>query len=364
MAPTEKRNLERVRYWQGQMLRSRDFNDIHAIEEQRRWWHNRALHNAYGVHQDPVDPQDPTAKPSFSVELTGNAVTVTAGLAYDSFGRELILESNQTVPLPPLRENDEEFLLLARYHMEPPDQQRESVAGVCYTNSGPLRPEFVEFVWKHKEQCSSSVTDGVPLATLTVKNRKPNFTVTQPASARPLARPQLGSGSTVPGNTAWQLWTSGLEGTEDLPLGVQTTIDTSAAGFTDAPCYFAWLQGNLFSPNPPTLANALFTSIAEETVNSFVFRIAFPQVQSGIFEIAPPPPPAMTYIDGNSFALFARKQNLYVNWIGCQENASAPLSFRLLLRNPAVFELGLLRFSQVSKEFNSIAGAVTRLNKL
>ena len=52
MSQTEKRKLERVRYWQGQMLRSRDFNDMHAVEEQRRWWHNRALHNAYGVYQD------------------------------------------------------------------------------------------------------------------------------------------------------------------------------------------------------------------------------------------------------------------------------------------------------------------------
>lgn len=365
MASTEKRDLERVRYWQGQMLRSRDFNDIHAIEEQRRWWHNRALHNAYGIHLDPVDPQNPNASPALFVKLTPDetAVTVTAGLAYDSFGRELILESDQTVPLPPLPENHEEFLLLARYHMEPPDRQKESVSGVCYTNSGPLRPEFVEFVWKHPEQCFSSVTDGVQLAKLTVLDGRKTVSLEPQASVRPLARPQLGSGSTVPGNTSWEIWTSGLEETDDF--GVQTTIDTSAAGFTDAPCYFAWLQGNLFNPNPPTLANALFTSIAEETVNSFVFRIAFPQLQQGTIQIAAATAtPGMTYIDANNFALFARKQNLYVSWIGCQENASAPLSFRLLLRNPLVFNLDLLRRLQVSKEFNSIAGAVTRLNKL
>jgi hypothetical protein len=358
MASTEKRNLERVRYWQGQMLRSRDFNDIHATEQQRRWWHNRALHDAYGIYQDPPLARDPNAESHFLARLTQDetAVTVTAGLAYDSFGRELILESNQTVPLPPLRGDTEEFLLLARYHMEPPNRQMESVAGVCYTNSGPLRPEFVEFVWKHPDQCSFSAADGVPLASLTVGDgTKTVMPVPQP-SARPLARPQLGSGSTVPGNTAWELWTSGLEGTDDLPLGVQATIDTSAAGFTDTPCYFAWLQGDLFNPTLPTLAPALFTSIAEESVNSFVFRIAFPPLP------APQDVPAMTYIDANSFAPFARKQNLYVNWIGCQENASAPFFFRLLLlRNPLVFNV--LRLSQFS-EIKSIAGAMLRLNKL
>lgn len=365
MSSTEKRDLERVRYWQGQMLRSRDFNSIHATEEQRRWWHNRALHNAYGIHLDPPTAQVSTAKPPYFTELTPDrtAVTVTAGLAYDSFGRELILESDQIVPLPPLLENGKEFLLLARYRTEPPNRQMESVSGVCYTNSGPLRPEFVEFVWKHRDQCSSSIADGVSLAVLTVTDGQKNLTLVPQPSARPLARPQLGSGSTVPGNTAWEIWTSGLEGTEDLPLGVQTTIDTSAAGFTDAPCYFAWLQGNLFNPNPPTLANALFTSIAEESVNSFIFRIAFPQAQPGLIQLAAPvAKPAVTQVNANSFASFARLQNLYVTWIGCQENASAPFFFTLLLRNPLVF--GLLRSSQLSAEINSLAGVVARLNKL
>src|SRR5262249_23851380 len=50
MASTpEQRDLERLRYWQGQMLRSRDFRDQAAQQAELRWWHNRALHNAYGV---------------------------------------------------------------------------------------------------------------------------------------------------------------------------------------------------------------------------------------------------------------------------------------------------------------------------
>src|ERR1035438_517824 len=50
MAMVERRELERLRYWQGQMLRSRDFRDDGAIEAQRRWWHNRALHAAFGIN--------------------------------------------------------------------------------------------------------------------------------------------------------------------------------------------------------------------------------------------------------------------------------------------------------------------------
>src|SRR6516225_2672470 len=47
--PPDARNLQRLRYWQGQMLRSRDFRDQLAIEGQLRCWHNRAMHNAFGV---------------------------------------------------------------------------------------------------------------------------------------------------------------------------------------------------------------------------------------------------------------------------------------------------------------------------
>ena len=40
--------LQRLRYWQGQKLLSRDFRDQVSYESELRWWHNRALHNAYG----------------------------------------------------------------------------------------------------------------------------------------------------------------------------------------------------------------------------------------------------------------------------------------------------------------------------
>jgi hypothetical protein len=142
---------------------------------------------------------------------------------------------------------------------------------------------------------------------------------------RPLARPQLGSGSTVPGNTGWGLWTDG-----STVFGVQTTIDTSAAGFTDAPCYFAWLEGSVFNPQTQQLVPALFTSIAEETVDGFVFRIAFPFLQFVILAASNIPP--VIYVAPEDFALFARKQNLYVSWVGCQPNASAPFLALLLRR--------------------------------
>ena len=241
MSQAEKRKLERVRYWQGQTLRSRDFNDIHAVEEQRRWWHNRALHNAYGIHRDP------DVAPGFDAALSsdGTFVTVTAGLAYDAFGRELILETDQTVMLPAVAQDNDVFVLFVRYRMAAPDRRKENFAAVLCANQGPVRPGFVELVWGRPQ--SFAFTDGVLLAAVKIVGGKgtPADLPFPLSVSKPLARPQLASGSTVPGNTAWEIWTYGIAGAagaESVAVGVQTTIDTSASGFTDSPCYFAWLQ--------------------------------------------------------------------------------------------------------------------------
>jgi hypothetical protein len=205
----------------------------------------------------------------------------------------------------------------------------------------------------------------VPLKKLIVGHNPPLEDLPSPPFIRPLSRPQLGSGSTVPGNTPWELWTSGsgLQRGQEV-YGVQTKIDTSAAGFTDAPCYFAWLQGNVFNPQSRRLARALFTSIAEESVNSFVFRIAFPQQPQIIPEItlrlraAAANPQPVSYVSPEDFALFAHQQGLYVNWVGCQKNASAPFFFSWL-RNPG-FLLGLnvLRFAKFSIHLKDVLPAI------
>jgi len=88
MSAPDRPELQRLRYWQGQMLRSRDFRDQAAIEAQLRWWHNRALHNAFGVVEGMEVTQD------------ASSVMVGRGLAYDCFGRELILVQEESIAVP------------------------------------------------------------------------------------------------------------------------------------------------------------------------------------------------------------------------------------------------------------------------
>jgi hypothetical protein len=352
MSSIEKRKLERVRYWQGQKLRSRDFNDIHAVEEQRRWWHNRALHNAYGIAE------------GFEVSLTSDqsGVVVKAGLAYDDSGRELILESDQTVRIPYPAGVDQDLILFVRYRQKIQGPRKSDFAALCCTGTAP---KLVEFVWRKKKICRS--TDGVPLAEIVIKKEgtsQPPFT--RP-SVRSLSRPQLASGSTVPGNTSWALWTedfaSGNSGVflsafairrSGLVYGVQTTIDTSAAGFTDSPCYFAWLQGPVFNPQTNEIGPAVLTNITNQTLTSFTFRIILP-TRSHVEMPSLLRGPTSTVphkVDATEFALFARRQKLYVNWVGCQQNASAP--FLAVLKPLPLFTLNLTLLETVLLKLNRL----------
>ena len=43
------RELERVRYWQGQLLASDDLNTQLRVDEELRRLHNRSLHQPYGI---------------------------------------------------------------------------------------------------------------------------------------------------------------------------------------------------------------------------------------------------------------------------------------------------------------------------
>jgi hypothetical protein len=79
--------------------------------------------------------------------------------------------------------------------------------------------------------------------------------------------------------------------------GIEVKIDTSAAGFTDIPCYFAWLPGSPWDQDFAT-----FQHIDEPTIGSFIFRM-WSQ-------------PPMGYPHALLRAVWERK--IYVYWLGIQ----------------------------------------------
>ncbi len=300
MSIPSSRKPERLRYRQGQMLRSRDFRDQVAIEAQLRWWHNRAVHNIFGVGfglkvSPVINGKDLTA------------VSVTSGLAYDCFGRELILQNSREVKLPvALPQGVDKMTLLIRYKESAQFPKRNQTSGVCLPGQRSPFQEEPDFLWKASGRIE--VRDGVPLALVnygTVGKPSLDEEFAAPIS-RPFARPRIASGATIPGSTAWEVWEK-----QGITIGFQVRIDTSAAGFTEAPCYFAWLQGPLWNQNGEGFLLAPFDHIDEPSINGFVFRLWMPTLTTLKVKT--------TSEDfKNKFLFFAQKQGLFVCWLGIQ----------------------------------------------
>jgi hypothetical protein len=313
MPTFDRTELQRLRYRQGQMLRSRDFRDQVAMEAQLRWWHNRALHEAFGIAE------------GLGAKLGGQpghwSVTISPGLAYDCSGCELIVTREQSAPLP-AGLTAGRLTLLVQCRATAPAAHRRAPAGACLPGGCVL--EEAVFHW----QASGSMTirDGVPLARITAEHldQLPAGTTfpasisdrirydaglkllilmgamsstekedilasssdgqfhkaveaifrhsqldTPPLRVRRLARPRIASGTMLPGSGAWEVWKEVYQG-RVIPLGLQVRVDTAAAGFTQVPCYFAWA----LSPLSP------FDHIDAASIHGFTLRFWIPVLAS------------------------------------------------------------------------------------
>jgi hypothetical protein len=252
--PASARDLQRLRCWQGQMLRSRDFRDQLAIEGQFRFWHNRAMHNAFGVVS------------GLKVTLEGESVKIEPGIAYDGFGHELVLQRPHSSLLPP---TNQPMTLLACYKESRSYPSKNEVGEACVVPKGGLFAEEPQFVWKASATLDPS--DGVPLAELVVIEDAKKFSLksdfTNPV-VRAMARPKIVVAKTILGATPWEAWA--VRGGGDAVFGFQATIDASAWGFTEPPCYFAWLQGPL--RNGLDMGGAHWDHIDLVSREGFVFR--------------------------------------------------------------------------------------------
>lgn len=283
----DPREIQRLRFRDGQDLLSRDFRDQARFEEQLRWWHNRAAHGAFGVRY------------GLRVTISGPEVRVTRGLAYDCVGRELILPAARSLPLPPAPGGDR--ILVIRFREEEGAPSPGDLAGVCF--GGPA-PQGAELAWIGAKRLRAA--DGVPLARVGFDGEVPSLREDFHApAARPLARPRLGSGGTVAGGTAWEIWNLG---SQSPYIGLQVRIETRAAGFTEPPCCFAWLQGDIRIPADDAGTTLtllpLFSHVAEVTLTDFRFRI----LGAGT---------ASSALDPGGFLGQAR-QRLSVCWLGIQ----------------------------------------------
>jgi hypothetical protein len=298
MSSMESRELERLRYRQGQTLRGVDFRDQRRIEDQLRAWHNRSLHNVYGVAKK--------ISGGLKVKVEQDHVVVASGLAYDAFGSPLIRRDETRVPSSELTEP---MHLVIRHKKDCGCGHAADPAGSCFSPSHSLVAEDTELVWLPTK--NFSFRDGVPLARATVVNGviRDDQAFVAPA-ARALARRRISSGTTIPGATTWEV--SGLA--LSVPFTeVRVKIDTSHAGFTTVPEYFASLQGpltSLDSANRVKLLCLHFEHLEKTRIDSFVFSffIVAASFTGGVVERE------------NQIQKFLNQQNAYVSWLAVERN--------------------------------------------
>jgi hypothetical protein len=266
--------LERIRYRDGQLLTSRDLQDDRDFEALLRWMHTRFLHNTWGIAF------------GFDVQLMDpSTLQISSGLAYDCYGRELLVTRAYTIDRP-MMGPDEQLDLVIRYKADAEFPNKLDVVAVCQVGvpdprqGQPIVHAIEEqplFFWKRPTEVR--IGEEIPLTRMR-SDAVGNVTLTHGVrrNARPSIRPHVGYGLAVRDITSLVPWTVILGGVAE-PIGSQMDIDTSEAGFTQTPCYIVTTKLLIQLPQTQvSLPVQGFGSIAASRAQMFTYRILVPGI--------------------------------------------------------------------------------------
>ncbi len=245
-----------TQYHDGQRLTAANLRDDFARESELRYRHVVALHAAWGIAF------------GLDVQLGANrTVTVAPGVAYDRCGREMLLADAATVDVPALLPAAG-LLLAIRWAA---GANGADGGGVCIVGEPVAALAQYELVWRRADELRTG--DEIVLArvfgttTLTVGRTPVRY-------VRRSQRPQVSTGIVTASWDRWRVWGTnpGLPG---QPLGVELSIDTSAAGFTAPPAYFVRASHTTPAESGLPRMAAMFPSVTGVTRTGFTFRLLF-----------------------------------------------------------------------------------------
>jgi hypothetical protein len=224
MADTADLVSERITYREGQRLTARDLQDDRARQTRLRRLHVRHLHETWGIAT------------GFDVQAAGTAaVAVGPGYALDIFARDLVLSANIVVPVPSM-EGPQPLVLAATFLGDCAFPTSAAGAAVCLNAPMHPRRERPAFAWYTPTEfdpgpmvplCHVVVEQGAIAGGVRTRVRR---------YARRLVRPHIAAGTTDADPGLWAAWWN--RGSLD---GYVQRVDTSDAGFTATPQYFAEL---------------------------------------------------------------------------------------------------------------------------
>jgi hypothetical protein len=276
--------LERIKFFNGQRLLAGDLQSLESFDREMRWLHNLSLHQ-------------PGIGSGFAVSgKKGEAqLTATPGYALDAFGREIILTQSHVEQVPPVADNGSGkpalFDLLVAY---PPDENltaSETRDGVCAIRGTVRVHEEPVFCWARLTDDGAAPVDPrlkqlvqqqlmIVLARVSVFNcqLKEDVLVAFRRNARPVKLPKVACGVTTVEGSDWKFETLKIQApgaATATPVSVtnqSVKINTSSAGFSSTPSYFARLR----SSDPALLSRAVFgavINITRETPREFQFQL-------------------------------------------------------------------------------------------
>ncbi len=255
-------NLKRIEFVPGQRLTAQDLTDVQDSNRQLRWLHNRCLHGwgigiGYGV----------------TGEVGDTSVTIAPGYAIDCLGRELILTTAVTMPVPAVAGVSSgsgvtvpaTFFLTISYLDDAFQATEESRPGVCMPAGTVRLTEGPLLQWQQFKDIQDGLN--VILAEATVLNCQLNAPLGLDVrrNALPSNQPYINAGQVPPAAIAWT----------PVAGGISTFVDTSAAKFAATPAYFAHAMGSRQIVVAPALTYSLVTVPVIESAlpNGFVLQI-------------------------------------------------------------------------------------------
>ncbi|HVE34937.1 MAG TPA: hypothetical protein VNC18_15350 [Gemmatimonadaceae bacterium] len=261
-------SLQRPAFFPGERLVASDLAAVQLYHRELRWLHNRALHD-WGV--------------ALGLTVTGNrgdkTVHINPGAAVDRGGREILLAQAVDLQLPAVAGtaagDPMDFYITASY-VEDGDLTPETRGGDCDTEGAVRLAERCRLRFQHTASFNGSDwVSGVDLvlASARIKDCK----LASPVAAddrREIARggPYVAAGATMDGATPWDIWKIG-----GTPVGVQTTVSTASAGFTNTPSYEARVEGATSVNVGGLFVVAGYPVVSNPTPSEFTFGVLLPQ---------------------------------------------------------------------------------------
>jgi hypothetical protein len=252
-------DLERVVFYQGELLTADDLTTLDGNNQQLRWLHNRTLHNwGIGIGFNVIGGRGSTS------------VTVSPGYAIDSQGREIILSSSvkQTIPAVP----SGTYYLVADYVGDSGQTAEEQRSATACNPGGAVRLSNDPAInWKTLAQLDSGID--IVLAQVVIQN----CVLSQAPSMAPRRYSSCGSmlyikaGEVSASALTWNSWSQGFT----------AAIDTSAAKFQSVPMYIAQIVGSRTLTSLSLLV-VDYLSINGPSPTGFTLQVALPALGGDI----------------------------------------------------------------------------------